>query len=233
MADRDRHSLILRTTGIVAIAVMIADLSAFAQIPPSNEPSRAEQKAADETIDRKTPRPELTESDLNGTMAFASEHHPELARLLEHLKKSRPNEFQRAMRELHQQVQGLEKLRERNPARHAQQLELWKTDSQIRVLVAKWSKSGDKKLEQEIRELLKQRRDAKLAQLKAERLRLSEQLQKVDSQITSLSEAHDQQLDREWEQLAKKTNANRKVGTKNVQKSPVGSDTTKGSARQE
>ena len=195
---------------------------------------QARAPAAVEWVQAKFASPaELPESDLNGTMACASEHHPELARLLEHLKKSRPNEFQRAMRELHQQVQGLEKLRERNPARHAQQLELWKTDSQIRVLVAKWSKSGDKKLEQEIRELLKQRRDAKLAQLKAERLRLSEQLQKVDSQITSLSEAHDQQLDREWEQLAKKTNANRKVGTKNVQKSPVGSDTTKGSARQE
>ena len=80
------------------------------------------------------------------------------------------------------------------------------------MLVAKWSRSRDDALEQEIRALLQQRRDLKLAQLKADQQRLTEQVQKVEKQIATLS---DSQLEREWEQLAKKTNASRKAGNKN------------------
>ena len=105
--------------------------------------------------------------------------------------------------------QVLEKLKEKNPTRYEHQLQLWKNDSQIRVLVAKWSLSKDEAIEKQIRQLLRQRRDTKVAQLKAEQKRLSEQLQKVEKQLTTISEMPDSQIDREWEQLAKKTNANR------------------------
>ena len=145
-------------------------------------------------------------------LILPSEHHPELARLLEQLRKSRPHEFQRAVRELIQQIQTLEKLQERNSTRYAHQLELWKNDSQIRVLVAKWSHTQNDALEQEIRGLLQQRRDMKLAQLKFDQQRLTEQLQKVEKQIATVS---DSELEREWEQLAKKTNSSRKAGNKN------------------
>ncbi len=227
MADRSRYFLILRSLGIMATALVLANVSAFAQSPPADTTGEKAEKAAEDAIDRKAPRPELSETDLDATMAFAAEHHPELARLLEHLKKARKSEFQRAMRELNQQMLILEKQRERNPSRYIHQLELWKTDSQIRVLVAKWSQAKDDQLEQKIRALLRYRHDAKVAQLKAEHLRLTDQLKKLESQLTAMSESQDEQLDREWEQLAKKTNANRKVGTKNVQKPPVGSKTGK------
>ena len=102
----------------------------------------------------------------------------------------------------------------RRPARrrYAHQLELWKNDSQIRVLVAKWSRTRDDALEQEIRGLLQQRRDIQLVQLKADQQRLTEQMQRVEKQISTLS---DSQLEREWEQLAKKTNASRNADNKN------------------
>ena len=80
------------------------------------------------------------------------------------------------------------------------------------MLVAKWSRTHDDALEQEIRALLQQRRDMKLTQLKADQQRLTEQMQKVEKQIATMS---DSQLDHEWEQLAKKTNASRKAGNKN------------------
>jgi septal ring factor EnvC (AmiA/AmiB activator) len=196
--------------GFTTVLMTGGDEAAFAAEPPADAVRSDSPKPGDKATDKKL-RPELSESELTLTMGFAAEHHPELARLLDHLKKSRPSEFQRAVRELNQQIQTLEKLREKNPARYAHQLELWKNDSQIRVLVAKWSRTQDDELEQEIRGLLQQRRDLKLAQLKAEQQRLTEQMQKLEKQIATLS---DSQLEREWEQLAKKTNASRKAGSK-------------------
>lgn len=184
---------------------------AFVPGPPADVLRSDFPKPGDKTAAKK-PRARVSESDLTAAMAFASEHHPELARLLEQLRKSRPNEFQRAMRELDQQIQTLEKMREKNPTRFAHQLELWKIDSQIRVLVAKWSRTQDDALQHEIRALLQQRRDMKLALLKVDQQRLTEQMQKVEKQIAAMS---DSQLEREWDQLAKKTNASRKSGRKN------------------
>ncbi|MDA1230393.1 MAG: hypothetical protein O2856_06435 [Planctomycetota bacterium] len=193
---------------ICVIAVCNDSRNANAGDPPVTTIRLDSSKVSEKTGDKRL-RAELSESDLVATMAFASEHHPELARLLEHLRKSRSNEFQRAARELSQQMQVLEKLKERNSPRYENQLKLWKEDSQIRVLVAKWSHSKDEAFEQQIRQLLQQRRDTKLAQLKAERQRLTDQLQKVETQMATFSESPDSEIDREWEQLAKKTNANR------------------------
>ena len=214
----------MRYCGLMLLICLIAGsissgrFSVDAADPPLTGAAVDAPKSGEKIVDKKV-RSELSDSDLAATMAFASEHHPELARLLEHLRKSRANEFQRAARELNQQMTTLEKMKERNSSRYASQLQLWKEDSQIRVLVAKWSHSKDEALEQQIRQLLRQRRDAKRGQLEAERRRLTEQLQKVETQLAAYSEPQDSQIDREWEQLAKKMNANRNdIKSKNIKK---------------
>lgn len=203
----------MRCSGLVLTLLILAfaccdSQTASAADPPATSVRADVPKPLEKSADKKV-RPEFSESDLVATMAFASEHHPELARLLEHLRKSRSNEFQRAARELNQQILVLEKIKEKNPARYEHQLQLWKEDSQIRVLVAKWSLSKGEDIEKQIRRLLQQRRDTKVAQLKAEQKRLAEQLQKVEKQLTTLSEMPDSQIDREWEQLAKKADSDR------------------------
>ena len=214
----------MRCSGLFSILVIVAYLSykceaTSAADPPATSVSVEAPKAVEKLAEKKL-RTELSASDLVATIAFASEHHPELARLLEHLRKSRSNEFQRAARELNQQIVVLEKIKEKNPARYEHQLQLWKEDSQIRVLVAKWSLSKDEAMEQQIRQLLQQRRDTKVAQLKAEQKRLTEQLQKIEKQLTTLSQTADSQIDREWEQLARNTNADRShIKEKNSKKS--------------
>jgi DNA repair exonuclease SbcCD ATPase subunit len=204
---------------LLTVAFTCCDSQTMSAADPPATTVRADApKPIDKSADKKA-KTEFSESDLAATMAFASEHHPELARLLEHLRKSRSNEFQRAARELNQQIMALEKIKEKNPARHEHQLQLWKEDSQIRVLVAKWSLSKDEAIEKQIRQLLQQRRDTKVAQLKVEQRRLAEQLQKVEKQLTTLSEMPDSQIDREWEQLAKKTDTDRKhIKEKNSKK---------------
>lgn len=159
-------------------------------------------------------RPDHSEADRKTAMEFAAKHHPELARLLEQLEKSRPSEFARAIKDINQQLQQLERTREKNSARYDSQLQSWKTESQIRVLTARWSVSRDAELESQIRGLLKLRREARIATLKADKERLQEQLRKIDEQLTELSDPMDSQVNKEWEQLARKAGPPKTSGKK-------------------
>ena len=198
------------------LQAFVALASADEKKPEVNDPAEKGEVAEvgkPEHVDKKS-RTEKSEADRRAAMEFAAQHHPELARLLEQLEKSRPSEFARAMKDLNQQLQQLERTREKNPTRYDAQLESWKVESQIRVLTARWSLSRDAELETQIRGLLKQRREAKIAQLKLDKERLLEQQRKIDEQLTALSDPMDSQVDKEWEQLAKKAGLPKNSGKK-------------------
>lgn len=192
------------------LQALVAQASVDEKKPEANKP---EEPGKPEQAEKKS-RSEKSESDRKAAMQFATQHHPELARLLEQLEKSRPNEFARAIRDLNQQLQQLERTRDKSPARYEAQLESWKIESQIRVLTARWSLSRDPELETQIRGLLKQRREAKMTQLKADKERLLEQQRKIDEQLSALSDPMDAQVDKEWEQLAKKAGLPKNGGKK-------------------
>jgi len=214
-------ALFVAAVGLVSgvqmpLQTFVAQASADEKKPETNKPeekARVAESGKPEQVDKKS-RSEKSEADRKAAMEFATQHHPELARLLEQLEKSRPNEFARAIRDLNQQLQQLERTREKNPTRYDAQLESWKIESQIRVLTARWSLSRDAELETQIRGLLKQRRETKMAQLKADKERLLEQQRKIDEQLTALSDPMDAQVDKEWEQLAKKAGLPKNSGKK-------------------
>lgn len=158
---------------------------------------------------------EITDADRAHVLQFAKENHPELAGLLEQLQKSRPDEFAKAVRELHLQVRALDRIRERSPARYEEQLNGWKRDSKIRLLMARWAKKNDPALEQEIRTLLTERRESRLVQLKSERERLNQLQRKIDEQLLDLEQPMQQQIDSEWEVLSRR---NRKTDRKTERK---------------
>jgi DNA-binding transcriptional MerR regulator len=173
--------------------------------PPGPRPSGA---SADKD---KNARPPVTPEQRRQVLAFAREHHPELARLLEQLDKSRSGEFGRAVRELNLQIQRLERTREKSPARYAVQLESWKVDSQIRILMARWVRNHDDGLERQIRTLLRERQTARVAQLTAEQQRLEDQLKRINQQLTELAGDGEALVDKEWQQLASRTEQQKKT----------------------
>ena len=127
------------------LQALIAQASVDEKKPEANkseEKAKVAEQAKPEQGEKRS-RSEKSEADRKAAMAFATQHHPELARLLEQLEKSRPNEFARAIRDLNQQLQQLERTREKSPSRYDAQLESWKVESQIRVLTARWSLSRD------------------------------------------------------------------------------------------
>ncbi len=180
--------------------------------------------AAQEGSDKKPAKLEVSVVDRQSAMTFATENHPELARLLEQLEKSRPGEFARAMKELNQQVQRLENVKDKSASRYAEQLESWKRDSQIRVQIARWSRSQDAEQERQIRELLKKRREARVAQLQADQKRVSDQLARINEQLATMSESMESQVDKEWEQLSKKAAPGRKNNGNKSSEPPAAAD---------
>ncbi len=217
----------LRLAGVLLLGLTVAAPLLQADEKSTATPEVKKETGADAKTDAKVDvkfekksRPEMATGDREAAIKFAADNHPELARLLEQLQKSRPNEFARAAKELDQQRQLLERVREKNPARYSAQLESWKKDSQIRVLMARWSHSKDPTIEKHVRELLAQRHEARAVQLYADKKRLAEQQRKLDEQIAAAEEPAEAQIDKEWEQLSRKAGS-RKDHTKKKANEPA------------
>ena len=154
----------------------------------------------------------------DGALKFARKHHPELANLLERLRGTSPSGFSRGIREVHSASQRLERYREKQPTRFNVELQNWKTDSEIRLLTAKWAMSQDASLEKRIRALLRARQQSRLDRLSDDRARLAARLKQLDDQIGMGTEELEVDLASEWDRLAKQASATAKAQRRNAKK---------------
>lgn len=196
---------LLSFTALVAALLAARAETASAQAPPTGEKPGTQVNSGRQS-QSKSPKT-ISAEDQKSTLDFIAEHHPELYHLLEQLQKSRPDEFRSALRELVPQTQAIIRMRDRLPARYPTQLAAWKRDSQIRLLMARWSRSQDPQIETQVRELIAQRHKDRTAELQTEQQRLSEQLRKVEEQLNSQLADPQQHFDGEWEQLARRASA--------------------------
>jgi len=199
------HLNLLPLTALMATLLTASADSAFAQTSASREQPGTEGKS-DKPAPPKSQK-SVSAEDQKSTLDFIAEHHPELFHLLEQLQKSRPDEFRSALRELVPQTQAIIRMRDRLPSRYPTQLAAWKRDSQIRLLMARWSRSQDPQIESQVRELIAQRHKDRTAELQAEQQRLSEQLRKIEEQLHSQNADPQQVFNAEWEQLARRAAA--------------------------
>lgn len=119
-------------------------------------------------------------------IAFARKQHPELADLLSKLKKADAQAYEKAMREVSQNTERLAKLRDNDQERYELSLQVWTLDSRIRLLVARSTMSDDPADEGELRALLQERQNARLALFKLDQQRLTTRLERLDGQIRQL-----------------------------------------------
>ncbi|MEY3174380.1 MAG: hypothetical protein RLZZ436_2294 [Planctomycetota bacterium] len=188
---------------LLAAIIPPASGTLFARTPQGDEKNSAAEKSDKPPKAPKT----FSAADQQATLDFIREHHPELSHLLEQLQKSRPEEFRSALRELVPQTQAILRMRDRLPSRYPAQLAAWKRDSQIRLLMARWSRSKDPQIEAQVRELIAQRQQDRKSELQAEQERLNEQLLKLHEQLKALDGEPQQLISAEWEQLARKASA--------------------------
>jgi len=215
--------LALVAAGGLAVAQQSPDSAQRRQAADQKADAETSEKAAatdKDKTDKKSAKSEVSDEDRASAMKFAADNHPELARLLEQLQKSRPGEFSRAVRDLTTQIQTLERTREKSPVKYPGQLETWKRDSQVRVLMARWSRNKDPELEKQVRELLRQRHESRIVQLMAEQERMAEHLRKIQEQLAANSQPVESQIDKEWDQLSRKATV-RKSGEKKSSELPA------------
>ena len=160
-------------------------------------------------------------------LSFAKEHHPELASLLETLKQKSAPEYNRGIRELHNSVERLERIKEKHPARLKSEIEAWKTDSQIRLLSARWMLSPSDKLKAQIDKLFRKRQTAKKKRLQAEEKRIKDRLKSISEQLGQSKSDLQAELDTNWQRLNRRAAAFKKSQEGKTKKTaPKKKDTT-------
>lgn len=177
--------------------------------PESNKSSKSskstikERKAANNSIDAEREK---------RAIEFAKLHHPELAKLIQRLKKHKPREYKRAIRDLDATLTKLDRFKNRDSERYRLTLERWEVDSRVRLLAARVSVMGNSDDKSELKSLLKQRVDLQLELLRHDKKMAEKRLDKIEHSIKEIEQNREAFLDAE---LKKINRSIKKTGQKN------------------
>ena len=224
---RDRFPIL---TFVLSAALLTFAARAFAetaQVEPAPAPTAssaaatkgaATSEAAKPVESAKTIRPRdlpaFTQEREAAALTFVRTHHPELADLLEPLKKKNKPEYQRAIRDLFRQSERLAQAQERNPRRYDFELADWKLNSRIQILVAKLTMSDTPAVEEQLRQLIVEQMNLRKQQLVEERQRLASRVAEADEQLAKLEREQPQRVEQRLKELLSGT----KKGLKNKSK---------------
>lgn len=172
---------------------------------------------------------ERTEQDLQSpldeaaALAFAAQHHPELAALLKHMEKPAPREYRAGILDVEWSRQRLERTRERSPERYELELSEWKLNSQIRLLVARLAMGESPSQVAELKSLVRDRATVRLQLLEDDRDRMTARLERLESQIATRRTDADQIVEREVQNLVGSASA----ASARVANKPTGANSKK------
>jgi hypothetical protein len=135
----------------VVLVLAVGDSRASAA-PPKDPPPGFEGKT---TAEAEHPEPkakkskkehaeETKEAREQRVVSFVKEHNPELAKLLAHLKKTKPEQFDHAVRDLAKTVTSLTNVKSRDARLYELELKGWQAKTRVQMLVAQ-SRVADKK----------------------------------------------------------------------------------------
>lgn len=138
-------------------------------------------------------------------LTFVRAHHSELADLLARLKERRPHEYQKAVRDLFRVSERLTESRERRPERYELELQEWKLQSRVQLLVARMTMGRTPELEHELRGLLNEQLDLRREIVRLDRDRATARLQTLQKELDDLDARREQLLQERWEKAVKST----------------------------
>ncbi|QDV16201.1 hypothetical protein Pan153_08220 [Gimesia panareensis] len=184
-------------------ALSAEDPQASETVPVSKETKKKSDTApkADAAKKESKNNNALSPKREKAALDFARSHHPELAELIERLKKHRPREYRRAIRDLDTTLSRLERFKNRDSDRYRLTLERWEVDSRIRLLAARVSIKGSDEDQAELKSLLKQRVDLQLELLQTEKKSAEKRLQKLEKSISEMEQNRDRLVDAELKRI--------------------------------
>jgi hypothetical protein len=177
-------------------------------------PAGGQERSASDKKSPKSSRPNValpafTPEREAAAMKFVREHHAEVADLLDNLQKSRPEQYRRAARELFRASERVSQWKDRDAVRYELELKAWKINSRIRLLLARSTMSPATDLEAELRSLVAERIDTRLAIRRHERDQIARRLAEADADIARLSTDRDAAVERQLAQMRQNIKANR------------------------
>lgn len=119
---------------------------------------------------------------------FARRHHPELADLLDKLQAEMQKQYAQAIRQIYQTSERLARIKERSEEDYKLQLALWKVDSRINLLAARMTKSKDKQLREQLKQLLTERVAVRRNILNRDREKVQARLDRIDKSLKALGD---------------------------------------------
>jgi hypothetical protein len=175
--------------------------------------------------------PPFTAEDEALALEFARQNHPELAKLIKNLATKNPNQYNKAVQELIRNRTRLEKVKERSQPRYDRDLALWVVDSKIRLLVARMVVKDGQVDDEQLSQLLHEKREVEIRYLthETERLaadskKMSERSEKMHRELSEKQSSIDEWVTSEKVRLLQSAKNSRKplpnIKTNSAKKSP-------------
>ena len=143
-------------------------------------------------------------------ISFVQEHHPELVSLLQSLKAMRKKEYEMAIREIVRTRKRLESLAKREAETHAMELDAWKLQSKIDLLIARGI-ARDKAFDISVlRELVKLQVENQKKRWKHEQTMLVKRQEQLDQLLVRTEGHEEEKVDQQLSILLKRVDS--KIG---------------------
>ena len=159
-----------------------------AKKPPSQKAKQDQEKSA--------PKIKLTRREERQVLRFVDENHPELKPVLTTLKQKRAVDYRRAILQIKNTYERIERLKETDPAGHKIELEIWKAWSRIKLLAAKLAIKESPQVRNQLRQAIRQDRVWKQRRLQHINKIYNERIVQNNEAISKLKETDNQLLER-------------------------------------
>jgi len=180
------------------LAVVVLPIAADDKPNAAGQPAKAEGGAGQTKANG---APSLTAEEEQQALGFARSQHPELLPLLEKLQEDNPNEFRKALTDLHRAGQKLHRMADQNPERYALSLALWNVQSRINLLAARMVREVEGTHDETLKPLLAERRRLRIELLQFDRTRAAERVANLDVQLNQLQQDPDGDIEKELSKL--------------------------------
>jgi len=138
----------------------------------------------------------LQESEAT-VLPFVEEHHSQLLSVLTALKQSNPKEYEAAIADIHKTLRRLSQLEKRNKTLYEVDLDAWKTQSRIDLMMARAIAKEHSLDEAALRSLVAQRRAIQVKRLKVELEQLEDRKKQLQDSLVRLEDNEKERMDQQ------------------------------------
>jgi hypothetical protein len=176
--------------------------------PPNGKVIAAQSKESSDTA------PALEERE-SLALKFVEVHDPALASLLQVLKAMKPREYDTAINEITKVRKRLEQLQSRDKPLYEVDLEGWKLQSKIDMMMARAVAKEQTLDEKALRELVKKRHENQVNRLRIEQDNLKTREKQIKESLERLQNNESERLDQQLSALIKKVDAKKPKSKRN------------------